>query len=225
MLDNEPRRMIVRLAVAVMAADGRITPNEIAGLERLEERGLGPLRSLVGSEIERAARMPIDLAETCRVLETGTPQARALAFAAAAEIAAADGIDDGERRLLVAIAPMLGVPDDVVADVLRTATEEPRHVPPAPPASAARRAEDAPPPRMASASGGAESPCARARALLGVAPDASAADIDAAYRRVVERYDPAGVFELGPEFAVLAVRRLAAATAAYELARSGAEGV
>jgi hypothetical protein len=32
------------------------------------------------------------------------------------------------------------------------------------------------------------------------------------------------VLDLGPEFAVLAVRRLAAATTAYELARAGAHG-
>jgi hypothetical protein len=56
MLDSDFRRMIARLAVAVMAADGRATPNEILALERLADRGLGPLRSLVGSEIERTAR-------------------------------------------------------------------------------------------------------------------------------------------------------------------------
>jgi DnaJ-domain-containing protein 1 len=240
MLDNDPRRTIVRLAVAVMTADGRVTPNEIACVERLEELGLGPLRALVGAELERAARVPLEVAETCGVLAAASPPTRAAIFAALASVAAADGLDDTEARLLQEVARALALSDEVAMDVLREATfgsagdGGPRmHG-----ASAPTRAE----PQSASAPARTEplrpaaAPVAGPRAAadpdlyadacahLGVPPAASAAAMDAAYRRLVERYDPVRVLELGPEFAVLAVRRLTAATAAYELARSRVQG-
>jgi hypothetical protein len=48
--------------------------------------------------------------------------------------------------------------------------------------------------------------------------------VDAAYRAVIERYQPIKVIDLGPEFAVLAVRRLAAATAAFTVLAAVSEG-
>jgi DnaJ-domain-containing protein 1 len=63
---------------------------------------------------------------------------------------------------------------------------------------------------------------ARASARLGIEPGADADSIDEAYRRIIARYDPTRVLPLGPEFAALAVRRLADATAAYETLRSHA---
>lgn len=60
----------------------------------------------------------------------------------------------------------------------------------------------------------------RARNLLGVGPRASREDVDAAYLRLVAFYDPAKVMDLGPEFVVLAVRRLGQATTAYQIATS-----
>jgi DnaJ-domain-containing protein 1 len=225
MLDNDPRRMMVRLAVAMMAADGRVTPNEIASLERLEERGLGPLRMLVGSEIERAVRAPIDLHETCSILAAANPGAGAVAFAAVADIAAADGLDVSESRLLDQIAPLLGLTREVAAEILRATAQPVDAAPAAVMREAAPPASDAPPKPSATRLGDrAASSSARACEQLGVAPDATPAAIDEAYRRLVARYDPARVLDLGPEFAVLAVRRLTAATAAYELARAGAEG-
>ena len=41
-----PRRLIARLAVAVMVADGRITPSEHEAVRRLDQLGLGPLSQL-----------------------------------------------------------------------------------------------------------------------------------------------------------------------------------
>ena len=43
-------------------------------------------------------------------------------------------------------------------------------------------------------------------------------EIVAAYRRAIQRYNPEKVIHLGPEYAVLAVRRLARATEAFESA-------
>jgi DnaJ-domain-containing protein 1 len=57
----------------------------------------------------------------------------------------------------------------------------------------------------------------RARSLLGVGPHATRDEIDAAYLRLVAFYDPAKVMDLGPEFVVLAVRRLGQATTAYQI--------
>ena len=47
--------------------------------------------------------------------------------------------------------------------------------------------------------------------------------MESAYRAVVERYQPAKVIDLGPEFAVLAVNRLAAATEAFTELSGGGE--
>lgn len=58
----------------------------------------------------------------------------------------------------------------------------------------------------------------RARSLLGVGPHATRDDVDAAFLRLVAFYDPAKVMDLGPEFVVLAVRRLGQATTAYQIA-------
>ena len=52
--------------------------------------------------------------------------------------------------------------------------------------------------------------------VLGIDADASRAHLDAAYLGLVERYNPANVALLGAEFAALAVRKLAAVTAAFE---------
>jgi len=67
-------------------------------------------------------------------------------------------------------------------------------------------------------------PLANAYALLGLEPGASPAAVEAAYRAVIERYQPSKVIDLGVEFAVLAVRRLAAATAAFTTLVAASEG-
>lgn len=47
---------------------------------------------------------------------------------------------------------------------------------------------------------------------------------EAAYAALVRRYDPTSVLELGSEFAVLAVQKLSAMTAAHLAARAALEG-
>jgi hypothetical protein len=64
----------------------------------------------------------------------------------------------------------------------------------------------------------------RAFQLLGIAPSDSLEQADAAYAGLVRRYNPATVLELGTEFAVLAVKKRNAATAAYEAVRDTLTG-
>ena len=44
-------RLIARLGVAIIAADGRITTAELAALARLDRLGLGPLGEVAREEI------------------------------------------------------------------------------------------------------------------------------------------------------------------------------
>lgn len=77
----ETLRLLTRLAVAVMAADGRITREEIDAVVALERLGLGPA-DVIRDEIERATRHPIDLEQTCRGLDLAAPQSGAAVLAA-----------------------------------------------------------------------------------------------------------------------------------------------
>jgi len=90
------------------------------------------------------------------------------------------------------------------------------------PAAAALRWHGQAPPEPASPDG----ELGQAYRLLGVEPGARPEEVDAAYAALLARYDPLKVIELGPEFAVLAVRKLRVVTHAFEvvrgaLARSG----
>jgi hypothetical protein len=53
---------------------------------------------------------------------------------------------------------------------------------------------------------------ANSRRALGLGANANPAEVDAAYLRLVEQYDPANVAQLGADFVVLAVQKLAALT-------------
>jgi len=55
---NDLGRLIARLAVAVIAADGRITTAELAALARVDDLDLGPLSDVAREEIERAIHGP-----------------------------------------------------------------------------------------------------------------------------------------------------------------------
>jgi len=72
-MDKAPqdrRRLIARLAVAIMVADGRITASERDALERFDRLGLGPLAALAEDEIRRAMQHPIDVRGTCASLSS-----------------------------------------------------------------------------------------------------------------------------------------------------------
>ena len=111
MEERDPRRMIVRLAVAMMAADGRITPSELSTAEELDRLGLGPLSALAQEEIDRAVQQPIDLADTCRGLAKLSPEGGRIILSILADIAAADGaVTSREREMLSEIAGLLMLP-------------------------------------------------------------------------------------------------------------------
>lgn len=100
--------MIVRLAVAIMAADGRITPGELSAAEALDRLGLGPLSELAREEIDRSREQPIDLEDTCAGLTQLSPEGGRIVLSILAEIAAADGVvSPREREMLRQIASLM----------------------------------------------------------------------------------------------------------------------
>jgi DnaJ-domain-containing protein 1 len=201
---DDPRRAIARLAVAVVIADGRVGADEIIALDELDLLGLGQLSLTAHEEMARAVVEPVDVAGTCARLAGLGPNTSAIIFTVLAHLAASDGsVSDGERRVLDAIAHGLGVPPADAGRILRAATAAGA----APPAEPSMPSE----PRARSA---------HACRLLGIEPDASADGLAAAYLAAVERYDPATVAALGPEFVVLAVRKLVELTDAFEEARA-----
>jgi DnaJ-domain-containing protein 1 len=231
----DPRRLIVRLAVAVLAADGRITSTELAALEALDRLGLGRISDFAESEIRRAVEAPIDVAATCDALPALSPEGATLLVAVLAEIAGSDGVvSRGEEATLREVAECFGLPPEALAEILaktrdgfasskgsggspvpkpepmrpgRALGQEPvRPGPPEPPHEPG--VDDTPP--------AADARLAHAFAVLGLQPGVDRAELDAAYRAIVERYDPARVLDLGTEFAALAVHKLVRATAAFE---------
>jgi uncharacterized tellurite resistance protein B-like protein len=225
-MDADPRRLIARLAVAVMVADGRITPSEYDALERLDGLGLGPLSDLAEDEIRMATRQPIDLRAACEGLAQATPQAAAVILSVLAEIAASDGsVSSAEVNTLHTVATLLGLNAAETAHILSAAMTEYEATmaadSTAPSGGAAKqtrervvvvRQTDEPP----VAAGVDQSELQRACCVLGIDAGASRAHLDATYLALVERYNPAKVADLGAEFAALAVRRLAEVTAAFE---------
>ncbi len=213
-MDLDPRRSIARLAAAVMAADARVTTSELAAVTKLVRLGLGSLEGPTREELARCVHEPIDVAPACAALIEAYPDAGPTILAALAEIAASDGqLDPRELALLASIGEALGVPPPVVHHLVEAAAVAAGAALPSdagPPAAAA--APPAPPTRPSTPPPAA---VAAAYAALGLEPGASPTAVERAYRVAIERYQPIKVVDLGPEFAVLAVRRLAAATAAF----------
>jgi DnaJ-domain-containing protein 1 len=212
---DDPRRLVARLAVAVMAADRRVGPTELAALEglgvrempaiaRLDRLGLGALSTLAFEEARRTASRPPQLDDACASLRATLPNAIPGVLAALTEIAASDGpLVPAETRVLGAIAKRLGMPTNEARLLFATTV-------------AAELA-----PGEADLTIGRSRPVssvalAQARRVLGVQAGARVDTIEAAYRRLVERYNPAKVAALGGDFAALAVRKLAGITDAYD---------
>ena len=204
------RHAIARLLAAMMVADRRLTTAEIDAARRLDYIGLGPLSPLVDEELQRATRMPIDIGDACAALSGTGPALIGTVLAALARVAASDGsVDDLERGTFGAIATRLGARMVDIRDYLEE--HEPRSgtgTIAAAPAVARRAAvpDDA----------------ANALRALGLGATANSAEVDAAYLRRVEQYDPMKVAPLGPDFVALAVRKLAALTELYATARDAA---
>ena len=222
-MERDPRRLIARLAVAVMTADGRITPSERAALEKLDELGIGSVSQFADDEIHRALAEPIDLPATCDGLVRAGPDAGAVILAALADIATSDqSLAPAEIDMFDTIASLLCVDRSDARAILVAAAE-------ANDAVLARGRNDElqelhafRPTSVAPSSGDTcrVSPdIVHAYHLLGLDVDADRGRIDAAYLSLIERYSPLKVAALGSEFAALAVRKLAAITEAFEVVR------
>jgi DnaJ-domain-containing protein 1 len=209
---STPRAAIARLVAAMMVADRRLATAEIDEASRLDHIGLGPLSPIVRDELQRATRMPIDVGDACTALAGTGPALIGTVLSVLADLAASDGaVDDDERRMFATIANRLGARRAEIEDYLES--DEPSGdvettAPGGAPLRSAVRGDD------------------RADTLraLGLGSTASPAEVDAAYLRLVEQYDPAKVAPLGADFVVLAVRKLAALSDLYEVARHAAKG-
>jgi len=210
----DSRRLISRLAVAVMAADGRIDAEEIAATQELDLLGLGRFSGLVREEMLLAAEQPIDVAATAQGLARLGTQTGTIVLAVLADIGTSDGLlSPRELEVLGTIAAGLGVaPPD--ADHIFSAASAGRgtsRVGWRPRGSEAQTTPAAVAPDLAAAA-----------RVLGVEPGAPIERIDAAYLALVERYDPAKVLAVGAEFVALTVHKLADLTAAFERLRVAA---
>lgn len=232
-LTEGPRELIARLAAAVMIADGRISDAELRAVDHLCELGLGPLSTFVDAEVQRATRTPIDVAGTTAALAALAPQAGNMVVSALADIAASDHeLSRREIEVLSVVAEVLGIDGTEAAHAIRSAAARygasigdqapaPGTMSPQITPAAGPEPLRVPEPRaaMPTKSKGVPDELDWALPVLGLAPGASAAEMDAAYTTLVRRYNPAGVIELGPEFAVLAAQKLNAITMAYVAAR------
>jgi DnaJ-domain-containing protein 1 len=210
---QDARRLVARLAVAVMAADRRITPGELAALEglaehelpalaRLDRLGLGSLSEIVYEEARRAETEPVDVPAVCAALAAAAPRAAPVILSALTEIAASDGVlVPRETEMLDLVAQELGLAPSEARGILASvlAGQAPAGPPAAPVAAGAAEVE-------------------HAHRVLGVEVGVGPQQIEAAYRRLVERYNPAKVVDLGCDFAALAVRTLSDITDAYATA-------
>jgi DnaJ-domain-containing protein 1 len=209
-MDIDPRRLVAQLAAAVIVADDRVTAGELEELGLLDCLGLGGLSGLAEEEMRSAVHRPIDVGTACRLLRTELPDAAPTILGALAAIAAADQeVSEPEMKLLADVASGLGLApaeaERILAAVFQAVQPETVRKPAAtPPQSAVPAPVD---PELG-----------RALLVLGLDSLGGRADLDASYRRLVERYDPAKVLELGPDFAALAVRKLAEVTDAYQVA-------
>jgi uncharacterized tellurite resistance protein B-like protein len=194
-------RLIARLAVAVIAADRRIAPPEMASLERLDRIGFGAPSGIVREEIERAVREPVDVAATCAALPRLGEDAATLVLTTLAELVTSDRVVAlRERDVFRTIAGHLGIGAAAATRILEAAIS-PNGV-----------REAVPPPHVVPD----KHPAFR---MLGLEPGASRSRIETTYLQFVQRYDPLRMAEeLGPALAALAVRRLATITDAYETA-------
>jgi uncharacterized tellurite resistance protein B-like protein len=232
-MSQDPRRSIARLAAAVLVADGRITSTEIASLPSLVRLGLGALEEPIREALARARQVPIDVGTVCDELGRAYPEACVPVLAALAEIAVSDGeLVESEAALLATIAERLGVDAALARQIVRRAVEVAGVVDigtrgAAPAAAPAANVEPAAPRtrETASAPRASRDPgLGTAYTILGLDPGAPPDAVERAYRAAIERYQPARVVELGLDFAVLAVRHLAATPAAFSALTASAEG-
>jgi DnaJ-domain-containing protein 1 len=209
-MEIDPRRLVAQLAAAVILADGRVTSGELEELSLLDCLGLGRLSNLAAEEIRSAVHQPIDVRAACCHLRAQLPDAAPTILGALAAIAAADqNVSEPETKLLADVASELGLAPAEAERILGAVFQavQPETAP-----------EPAAQPPQPTAPAPVDPQVGRALLVLGLDSLDGRAELDSSYRRLVERYDPAKVLELGPDFAALAVRKLAEVTDAYQTA-------
>lgn len=224
-LTLDPASALARLAAGIIAADGRVSAAELVSADVLDQLGLGPIRQRLLAELERARTEGLDLEPAVAAMSHLSPRARAVIFEVLAELAAADGeLSDQEALLLDRLATRwdLEVPTSRRTPSAATPEAQPRprgqgvRVPIATEDRSGAAGEPEAEQALAAPAGDGLSPeVESALAVLGLPPDASPAAVDEAFRALVHRYDPAHVIDLGPEFALLAIRRLNRIADAY----------
>ncbi len=204
--ENDPRRLIARLAAAIVASNGHVTAPEIEALDELDLLGLGRLSEIAREEMMHAVEEPIDVQAACDALAAVGPETLEVVLTVLARVATSNGAPgESARRTFEAIATALGVPTiDAVRMLDAAAARRAR------PSLGSERRPGVPPERGRT----------DAERRLGVEAGASLERLEAAYLAAVERYAPAKLAPLGAEFVALAVRKLAALTEAFEEARA-----
>jgi DnaJ-domain-containing protein 1 len=225
----DPAAALARLAVGVMLADGRVTAEEWATARTLDQLGLGPMRERIRAELEEAAAGSLDFAPAIATVAQFPSRARSVVFEVLSQLAAADGeLSSGEVAFLERCAAQWQLAAE--AGTERSTLEEAapqlgRRVP-------IRAVEETPAREEAQSpeeggvgvrqQGAEERALEQALAVLGLPPNASAAAVEQAFRTLVQRYDPAAMLDLGPEFVLLAIRRLQQIADAYVIWKSTA---
>lgn len=214
-MEDDARHLIIRLAVAIMAADGRITAQERQALSRFDSLGLGALSEIAKEEIRRAELGPVDVRTTCEQLTGISRKAATALIALLTEVAVSDrSLSASERSVLDVAAGHMGIEPSEAQRIITSVIESYGA------ASVANGDEEddgtlrvSPPVTMEPFDLG------RAYRILGLAPGASRATIDDAYLSMIDRYNPSKIADLGSEFAALAVYKLAEITAAFDAVR------
>ncbi|MFN8544705.1 MAG: TerB family tellurite resistance protein [Candidatus Binatia bacterium] len=109
-MESHASRCLARLAVALITADGRVTPAEDAALTRLDTLGFGTVSHLARREIRNPTAAPPDLRVACAWLAESDPRTTAAIVRALAELAACDGrVSLAEIAVLNDVARLLGL--------------------------------------------------------------------------------------------------------------------
>jgi DnaJ-domain-containing protein 1 len=201
----------------VIVADGRVTAGELEELGLLDCLGLGRLSELAQEEMRRAVDQPIDVRTACGLLREQLPDAAPTILGALAALAASDqDVSEPELKLLADMASELGLAlaeaEAILGAVFRSTQPGATRASGVPSQQAAR------PSLEPAAHAPIDAGLGHALLVLGLNNLTGRADLDVSYRRLIERYDPAKVIDLGPDFAALAVRKLAEVTDAYQVA-------
>jgi len=121
-MEQDVRRVIAELAMAVLTANGRISAAVWRALERLDALGFGPISSLCKAELPRSGDPLKEWERICTKLAFLDVRDRAAIVGALAEIAASDDHVCGrEIERVNRVACLLGLPIQYAVSSLNSA--------------------------------------------------------------------------------------------------------